>query len=235
MKFHHLRQVNWCRRKFMVKKSQTQGEIIGKVTQWSTLEIISKSCTFFFLAWIVGVCLSFASLNFTFFFSFFFFLCQCNSNYPMQCVTGSWNVGPPSFICQDSRVSGSCKRRLLHLDCMWRQIWVWGEKKKESKETIPVNIYWRFLNRTWLVLMCACFYLLWGDKIKEWSVLMKRFLLPPFFTQSQRWNGKIILPRTLFKLSTSWIYSLAWIQDSSMMTWLRIWQHAWFLTCGENY
>lgn len=109
------------------------------------------------------------------------------------------------------------------------------KKKKESKETIPVNIYWRFLNRTWLVLMCWCFYLLWGDKIKEWSILMKRYLLPPFINQSQRWNVKIILPKNLFKLSTSWIYSLAWIQDSSMVIWLRIWQHAWFLTCGESY
>jgi hypothetical protein len=44
------------------------------------------------------------------------------------------------------------------------------KKKKESKETIPVNIYWRFFNRTWLVLMCSCFYLLWGDQIKEWSI-----------------------------------------------------------------
>lgn len=39
--------ISW--RKFMVKKSQTQGEIIGKeVAQWSTLEIISKSWYFFF-------------------------------------------------------------------------------------------------------------------------------------------------------------------------------------------
>jgi hypothetical protein len=62
------------------------------------------------------------------------------------------------------------------------------KKKKESKETIPVNIYWRFFNRTWLVLMCSCFYLLWGDQIKEWSIyiyiLMKRLLLPPFTNQS---------------------------------------------------
>jgi hypothetical protein len=101
------------------------------------------------------------------------------------------------------------------------------KKKKESKETIPVNIYWRFFNRTWLVLMCSCFYLLWGDQIKEWSIYIYIYIywwkgfsyhLSPI-NQSQRWNAKIILPKTLFKLSTSWICSLTWIQDSSMMIW----------------
>ena len=134
MKFRHLRQVNWCWRKFMVKKSQTQGEIIGKVTQWSTLEIISKSCTFFSLAWIVGVCLSFASLNFTFFL-FNFFLCQCNSNYPMQCVIGSWNMGPPSFICQDCRGSGLAKEGCYTwIACEGKYEFGKEKKKKKGKQ-----------------------------------------------------------------------------------------------------
>ena len=131
MKFRHLRQVNWCWRKFMVKKSQTQGEIIGKVTQWSTLEIISKSCTFFFLAWIVGVCLSFASLNFTFFYLIFFYvsvtvIILCN----VWLGHGIWDP-LPSF----ARIAGAVvlQKKVATLGLHVKANMILGNKKKKKK------------------------------------------------------------------------------------------------------